>query len=44
LKRAGTPVEQAAQTLTVEFKTKYPAWQNMNPVGNVVRRVYEEAQ
>jgi glyoxylase-like metal-dependent hydrolase (beta-lactamase superfamily II) len=44
LKRAGTPVEQAAQTLTAEFKTKYPDWQNMNPVGNVVRRVYEEAQ
>jgi glyoxylase-like metal-dependent hydrolase (beta-lactamase superfamily II) len=44
LKRAGTPVEQAAQTLTVEFKAKYPDWQNMNPVGNVVRRVYEEAQ
>jgi glyoxylase-like metal-dependent hydrolase (beta-lactamase superfamily II) len=44
LKRQGTPVEQAAQTLTAEFKTKYPDWQNMNPVGNVVRRVYEEAQ
>ncbi len=44
LKEQGTPVEQAAQTLTAEFKTKYPDWENMNPVGNVVRRVYEESQ
>ncbi len=44
LKKQGTPVEQAAQTLTAEFKTKYPDWENMNPVGNVVRRVYEESQ
>jgi glyoxylase-like metal-dependent hydrolase (beta-lactamase superfamily II) len=44
LKRQATPVEQAAQTLTAEFQAKYPDWENMNPVGNVVRRVYEEAQ
>jgi glyoxylase-like metal-dependent hydrolase (beta-lactamase superfamily II) len=44
LKKQGTPVEQAAQTLTAEFKMKYPDWENMNPVGNVVRRVYEESQ
>jgi glyoxylase-like metal-dependent hydrolase (beta-lactamase superfamily II) len=44
LKKQGTPVEHAAKTLTAEFKMKYPDWENMNPVGNVVRRVYEESQ
>jgi glyoxylase-like metal-dependent hydrolase (beta-lactamase superfamily II) len=43
LKRQGTPVEQAAQTVTAEFKTKYPDWTNINAAANVVRRVYEEA-
>jgi glyoxylase-like metal-dependent hydrolase (beta-lactamase superfamily II) len=44
LKRQGTPVEQAGQMLTAEFKAKYPDWGNMNPVANVVRRVYEESE
>ena len=44
LKRQGTSVEEAGKLLQVELKAKYPDWENMNPVPNVVRRVYEEAQ
>jgi hypothetical protein len=36
-------VDDAAKMLTAEFKTKYPDWQTMGPVANVVRRVYAEA-
>jgi glyoxylase-like metal-dependent hydrolase (beta-lactamase superfamily II) len=42
LKRQGTSVEEAGKLLQVELKTKYPDWENLNPVPNVVRRVYEE--
>jgi glyoxylase-like metal-dependent hydrolase (beta-lactamase superfamily II) len=44
MKKEGMSADQAGQTLTAEFKMKYPDWGNMNPVANVVRRVYEEAQ
>jgi glyoxylase-like metal-dependent hydrolase (beta-lactamase superfamily II) len=44
LKRSGTPVEDAAKSLTDEFKAKYPDWGNMNPLANIVRRVYAEAK
>jgi glyoxylase-like metal-dependent hydrolase (beta-lactamase superfamily II) len=44
LKRAGTSVDDAGKLLQGEFKTKYADWENMNPVPNVVRRVYEEAR
>lgn len=44
LKRQGVPVEDAARTVTAEFKTKYPDWGNPNNFGNGVRRVYEESQ
>ena len=37
-------VEDAAQQITAEFKTKYSDWQNLNSVANIVRRVYEESQ
>jgi glyoxylase-like metal-dependent hydrolase (beta-lactamase superfamily II) len=43
LKKQGTSVDDAAKMLTAEFKTKYPDWQTMGPVANVVRRVYAEA-
>jgi len=43
LKRQGMPVDDAARTLAAEFKTKYPDWQSMGPVANVVKRVYAEA-
>lgn len=43
LKRQGTSVDEAARLLTAEFKTKYPDWQTMGPLANVVRRVYAEA-
>ncbi len=42
LKRQGTPVDEAAKTVTAEFKTKYPDWETMGPVANVVKRVYAE--
>jgi glyoxylase-like metal-dependent hydrolase (beta-lactamase superfamily II) len=44
LKRQGTSVEEAGKLLQTELKTKYPDWGNLNPVPNVVRRVYEEAR
>jgi len=44
LKRQGTSVEEAGKLLQAELKTKYPDWENMNPVPNVVRRVYDEAR
>jgi glyoxylase-like metal-dependent hydrolase (beta-lactamase superfamily II) len=42
LKRQGISADQAATTVTAEFKTKYPDWQTMGPVANVVKRVYAE--
>jgi glyoxylase-like metal-dependent hydrolase (beta-lactamase superfamily II) len=42
LKRQGKSAEEAATIVTAEFKTKYPDWQTMGPVANVVKRVYAE--
>jgi glyoxylase-like metal-dependent hydrolase (beta-lactamase superfamily II) len=42
LKRQGKSAEEAAATVTSEFKQKYPDWQTMGPVANVVKRVYAE--
>jgi glyoxylase-like metal-dependent hydrolase (beta-lactamase superfamily II) len=42
LKREGKSETDAATTVTAEFKKKYPDWQTMGPVANVVRRVYAE--
>src|ERR1041385_8348388 len=44
LKSRGTSVDEAGKLLQGEMKTKYPDWENMNPVPNIVRRVYEEAR
>lgn len=44
LKKQGVPVEDAAKMVTAEFRAKYTGWENMNAVGNGVRRVYEESQ
>jgi glyoxylase-like metal-dependent hydrolase (beta-lactamase superfamily II) len=44
LKRQGTSPEEAGKLLTNELKTKYPDWESMCPVPNVVRRVYAESQ
>jgi glyoxylase-like metal-dependent hydrolase (beta-lactamase superfamily II) len=44
LKRQGTSPEDAGKLLTTELKSKYPTWENMGPVPNVVRRVYAESQ
>jgi glyoxylase-like metal-dependent hydrolase (beta-lactamase superfamily II) len=42
LKREGKSANEAAAAVTAEFKTKYPGWQTMGPVANVVKRVYAE--
>jgi glyoxylase-like metal-dependent hydrolase (beta-lactamase superfamily II) len=42
LKRQGKSADEAGKTITAEFKTKYPDWQTMGPVANVVKRVYAE--
>jgi glyoxylase-like metal-dependent hydrolase (beta-lactamase superfamily II) len=42
LKRQGKSADEAASIVTAEFKTKYPDWQTMGPVSNVVKRVYAE--
>jgi glyoxylase-like metal-dependent hydrolase (beta-lactamase superfamily II) len=44
LKRQGTSPEEAGKLLTTELKAKYPDWESMGPVANVVRRVYGESQ
>jgi glyoxylase-like metal-dependent hydrolase (beta-lactamase superfamily II) len=42
LKREGKSAADAATQVTAEFKKKYPDWQTMGPVANVVKRVYAE--
>jgi glyoxylase-like metal-dependent hydrolase (beta-lactamase superfamily II) len=42
LKRQGMSVNDAGKQLTVEFKTKYPDWGNMDLVASFVDRVYAE--
>lgn len=44
LSRQGTSVDQAAQILTTELKAKYPDWEQLNAVPNLVRRIYEEGE
>jgi glyoxylase-like metal-dependent hydrolase (beta-lactamase superfamily II) len=43
LKRQGTSAEEAGKLLTAELKAKYPDWESMAPVPNVVRHVYAES-
>jgi glyoxylase-like metal-dependent hydrolase (beta-lactamase superfamily II) len=42
LKREGKSADEAATMVTAEFKKKYPDWQTMGPIANVVKRVYAE--
>lgn len=42
LKRQGISAADAGQQLTAEFKTKYPDWPNLKPLGDFVQRVYDE--
>jgi len=44
LKARGIAVEEAGKMLQTELKAAYPDWENLNPVPNLVRRVYEEAR
>ncbi len=41
LKKAGVSVDDAGKRLESEFRTKYPAWPNMN-VSGFVRSIYAE--
>jgi glyoxylase-like metal-dependent hydrolase (beta-lactamase superfamily II) len=43
LKRQGVSADDAGKQLTSELKNKYPDWENLGPVANVVKRVYAEA-
>jgi len=44
LKAQGESAEEAGQTLTAEFKAKYPDWTNPNAINNIVLRCYAESQ
>ena len=44
LERQGISADDAGKQLTAELKTKYPDWPNLNPVMNLVRRVFAESQ
>jgi len=44
LDRQGTRIDQAARILTTELKSKYPGWDNLDSVPNLVRRIYEEGE
>jgi hypothetical protein len=44
LKTEGATVDEATDRITEEFRKKYPEWQNINNVENMVRRAYEESQ
>ena len=44
LKREGKSVEEAGRLMTAEFKTKYPDWDIMLPVSNIVKQIYAESK
>jgi glyoxylase-like metal-dependent hydrolase (beta-lactamase superfamily II) len=44
LRRKGTPVDEAGKLVAAGMKTKYPDWNSMGSVANIVKRVYSEAQ
>ena len=44
LKHEGKSEEEAAKTVTAYFKMKYPDWQTMGPVANIVKRTYAESK
>jgi glyoxylase-like metal-dependent hydrolase (beta-lactamase superfamily II) len=44
LSRQGTRVDQAVQIMTSELKAKYPDWEQLSAVPNLVRRIYEEGE
>jgi len=42
LKRQGKSADEAGQALLAEFKTKFPDWQSLNAIPNIVKHVYAE--
>lgn len=44
LKRQGQSEEEAGKILKPEFERTYPDWTDLNPIPNIVRRLYAESQ
>lgn len=44
LKHQGLNADDAGKKITEEFKAKYPDWENLGPIANVVKHVYAEAK
>jgi len=44
LKRQHKSADEAGQTLLAEFKMKFPDWQGLNAIPNIVKHVYAENQ
>jgi glyoxylase-like metal-dependent hydrolase (beta-lactamase superfamily II) len=44
LKRQGVPADEAGKRILGEFKVKYSDWPNLNPIPNLVNRVYAEGK
>jgi glyoxylase-like metal-dependent hydrolase (beta-lactamase superfamily II) len=42
LKREGKTADEASVRITEEFRGKYPGWESMGGIGNVVKRVWAE--
>jgi len=42
LKSQGKSVDETAQILLIEFKSKFPDWPSLNAIPNVVKHVYDE--
>jgi glyoxylase-like metal-dependent hydrolase (beta-lactamase superfamily II) len=42
LKKQGKSADEAGQALLAEFKTKFPDWQSLNAIPNIVKHVYSE--
>jgi hypothetical protein len=42
LKREGKTADEATVRITEEFRAKYPGWESMGGIGNVVKRVWAE--
>jgi glyoxylase-like metal-dependent hydrolase (beta-lactamase superfamily II) len=41
-KKQNVPVEDAANRVTADMRTKYPDWPNLNGVANAVKKIYSE--
>lgn len=44
LRQQGVSAQDAGKRILAEFKTKYSDWPNLNPIPNLVNRIYTEGQ